>query len=173
MKGMILAGGFGTRLYPLTQVISKQLMSVYHKAMIDYPLSVLILAGIREILIISTPIDLPLFQRLLKDASQWGLKFIYVEQPKPEGLAQAFILGKDFTRNDPVYLILGDNIFYGHGLTEVLIFYGHGLTEVLTRASELQHGGLVFAYKVRTYATGTNSGRDVAQGKRTLFPNKN
>jgi glucose-1-phosphate thymidylyltransferase len=162
MKGMILAGGFGTRLYPLTQVISKQLMSVYHKAMIDYPLSVLILAGIREILIISTPIDLPLFQRLLKDTSQWGLKFIYVEQPKPEGLAQAFILGKDFTRNDPVYLILGDNIFYGHGLTEVL-----------TRASELQHGGLVFAYKVRTYATGTNSGRDIAQGKRTLFPDKN
>lgn len=138
MKGILLAGGSGTRLYPITRVVSKQLQPVYDKPMVYYPLSVLMLAGIRDIILISSPHDLPRFKELLGDGSWLGINISYVEQARPEGIAQSFVLSKDIIGSDPVCLILGDNIFYGHGLGEIL-----------SRSGKLTEGGLVFGYRVQ------------------------
>ncbi len=138
MKGLILAGGHGTRLYPLTNGLSKQVLPVYDKPMIYYPLSTLMLAGIRDVLVVSTPEALPVFRNMLRDGSQWGMRFTFREQDQPRGIAEVFLIGEDFIGSAPTCLILGDNIFYGHGLSEQLAMAG-----------QLTEGGVIFAYQVR------------------------
>jgi glucose-1-phosphate thymidylyltransferase len=167
MKGIILAGGTGSRLYPVTTVVSKQLLPVFDKPMIYYPLAILMLSGIRDILVISTPIDQPLFERLLGDGSDFGLKFSYAAQAQPRGLADAFIVGRDFIGNDGVALILGDNIFHGHGLPEMLV-----------DATRRTKGATVFGYVVTTpeqYGVVElgNDGRALSIEEKPLKPKSN